>query len=677
MSYNAFLVDDVGRTYPRKNQYIIDLIALHDAGDEKGAKTLMRHAATHPYHLALKSYAEKEKAFLRGLEKDSTAVGSTIVKQLRYRIDTGQEKLEFYKDYVDLTYDAELKYHTALKDVERLPDVLGFYYETTKALEEAKAEEKTIDKKAEAEFQQQLSTYRAQRKAELNEKNRDLKEKEREGIISKKAYRNGLSENKKHYKVSVDAKSCEGPTKRVVDKINHLDHTLKQGMKDRLKVVDEEISGIRRTTPIETTGRFSLVPFLTAPFPGLGQLFNRQFSKAIAFLVASLFIYLIAIPYGLGFGNYQGNGIAGLITLAEGGKRLDRSLIFMIEGIIALFLLAFAVLALVISFRDVYRTEKNKILGIRPDNHFEVQMKLERDGFPHLVSFPAWVIIVFIVLVPIMTAILLSFTGMDPQHQSKFGWVGIQNYAMIARGEGLAGSLFWLILAWTLIWTVLATSLQIFIGFMLALLTNNERVKGKKFFRTIFILPWAIPAFITIMFFSILLSPNGYLTELLSSFAGRVIEVKNNPVLTRAALILIQAWCGSSYVFLLTTGVLQSIPSDLYEAAEIDGASNWQRLTKITIPLVLFQTAPLLVTQYTFNFNNYSIIALFNDGGPFEPTKFGNLAGSTDILISYIYKLVMANEYQAMGAAITIVISIGLMVVAFLGYRNSQAFKEG
>ena len=121
---------------------------------------------------------------------------------------------------------------------------------------------------------------------------------------------------------------------------------------------------------------------------------------------------------------------------------------------------------------------------------------------------------------------------------------------------------------------------------------------------------------------------------------------------------------------------MQGIPKDLYEAAEIDGATGFQRTMKITVPLVLYQTAPLLIMQYTFNFNNFSIIYLFNLGGPFNPTKYGNLAGSSDILISYIYKLTIENQYQAIGAAITIGISLVLMVFAFLNFRRTKAFKE-
>lgn len=119
--------------------------------------------------------------------------------------------------------------------------------------------------------------------------------------------------------------------------------------------------------------RKDLKSIISAPIPGVGQLLNGQWQKGLMFLVGALFIFLIAIPYALGFGNYQGQGIAGLISLAQGGKRLDRSIIFMIEGILAL---AFVLIALAIfigSFLDAYRTEKGEIQGIRPNSYFETK----------------------------------------------------------------------------------------------------------------------------------------------------------------------------------------------------------------------------------------------------------------------------------------------------------------
>ena len=258
---------------------------------------------------------------------------------------------------------------------------------------------------------------------------------------------------------------------------------------------------------------------------------------------------------------------------------------------------------------------------------------------------------------------------MDPNHQAKFGWVSLENYKMIFLGKGLVGSVFWKILGWTIIWTVGATTLAVALGFILAIVLNNDRIKGKVIFRSIYLLPWAVPAFITILFFSILSSPNGALTEILKGIFGPDFSIKNDATVVKCALICIQAWLGSAYVFLLSTGVLQSINSELYEAADIDGATNFKKLAKITVPLVLFQTGPMLVGQYTFNFNNFSIIYLFNGGGPFNPVEYGNLAGETDLLISYIYKLTMENQFQALGAAISIIISISLSS-AFISFSS-------
>ncbi len=335
-----------------------------------------------------------------------------------------------------------------------------------------------------------------------------------------------------------------------------------------------------------------------------------------------------------------------------------------------------ALFILIASFRDVRKTENENIKGVRVKTWFETTQNIEREGFPYLVSIPAYVLIAFIVLIPVITTFLISFTNMDPDHQTKFNWIGLSNYALVAKGEGIAGGAFWLILRWTLLWTAGATTFAIAIGFILSLIVNQERVVGKKIFRTIYIHPWAVPAFITIMFFTLMVSRNGPLTEIINGIFNINLDIKNSTNATRIFLILLQGWLGSAYVFLLSTGVLQGIPKDLYEAAEIDGAKGFQQTLRITIPLVLFQTAPLLINQYTFNFNNFSIIYLFNRGGPFFPSLYGNLAGSSDLLISYIYKLTVQNQYQGIGAAITIVISLVLMFVSYLGYRNTKAFKE-
>jgi len=691
--YNEFLYDDIGNEYSRKHLYLQEL-ARHQstlksvsASDKekviKSINVLTSNRKNHPYHVELEAFKKAERNFKvtlnAKLKLHMTSLDPSLDRKQRAfesELFKAKEKVNFYQSYTGLCYDAELEYEKGRLIIEQLPEIMLKYKNTVDELDQAKAHLEKIDPKKEEAFKSEYKAFKADQQKRYRDGVQKLKDKRAAKNISEKALKNGKIELKKKNKESLTLKSYESDKRATKELIGNKKYILSKGIKRDVNVMKSNISDVRRRMPMEVLKTKPFYAWLTAPLPGLGQLLNKQFFKAILFAIGSLFIYGIAIPYALGFGNYQGDGIAGLVTLASEGKKIDKSLIFMIEGIVAIFLVAFSIAIYLISYFDVLKVEKDIIKGIRPRNWFESLTKVESEGFPYLVSLPALIVTIFIVIVPITTAIMLSFTGMNPKNQSKFPWVGFDNYTLIATGSGLAGSVFWSILGWTLVWTLVATSMAILVGFMLAIIAHNDRIKGKTFFRTVFLLPWAVPAFITIMFFSIMFSPNGAITTILNDIFNVQLTVKTDPFYSRVVLILLQTWLGSSYVFLLSTGVLQAIPGDLYEAAQIDGATEWQKLRKITIPIVLFQTAPLLVGQYTFNFNNFSIIYLFNSGGPFNPSKYGNLAGSTDLLISYIYKLTMENQYQSIGAAITIVISLGLMLFAFIGFKNSKAFRE-
>lgn len=688
--YSEVLYDDIGNAHPRMNKYLDELSKLQTQYEDSPSDRLKADIAklkkekdNHPYIKSLKAYEEKKKAFDHDLRKKVAEFRSKLPNEMSRRMKglkvdefIASAEKDFYSSYKTLSYETLYEYEKACIEVAQYPSIIEHLDANEQGLIMARGASKVYEPEKEKLIKADVDRFTLEEKAVRDKSIQRLKEKRAQGIISKKALEDGITEAKLLYRDNVKVKSYEVPSKANRELIGNKKFEINKTNKRKVNVLKANVADLRRKTPVEIERQTPVNAWIGILIPGVGQALNKQYIKALMFLLMTVFIYAIAIPYSLGFANYQGDGIAGLISLAEGGRKIDKSIIFMIEGIISLFLCAFSVVFYYVSFKDALDVEKNAIKGTRPNNWFETRVRASEEGFPIMVSMPALFVTVFIVIVPITTAILLSFTGMDPKNQSKFPWVGLENYKLIALGEGIAGSNFWLILGWTVIWTLTATTLAILLGFFLALAVNNERIKGKVFFRSVFLLPWAVPAFITVMFFNIMFSPSGAMTELISNVVGYNLVVKQDANLTRITLIMIQGWLGSSYVFLLSTGVLQAIPADLYEAAQIDGATPWQRLRRITLPIVLFQTAPLLVGQYTFNFNNFSVIYLFNTGGPFEPTKYGNLAGASDLLISYIYKLVMDNQYQAIGAAITIVISMGLMVFAFIGFRNSKAFRE-
>ena len=692
--FNKYLYDNINREYDRKNLYLYEVSALQEeieaaTGKEKQElqnklNELVKNKKNHAYNKKLAEYKEKEKAFLIEVKNKvsdyKTKVDTSLpkrVQNLQIRLFKAKELVKFYQNYTELTYDAELIYEQSKIEIAQIPPVIDFAKQCTNDLKEAQNKLSKLNNVNNEKFNTEFKAFKEEENKKLQERIKEIKSKCKEGLISGQAKDNTIKELKRKYKEVILVKSFECEKTYNEEIVKNKKYELFKTVKQKINTVNINVADLRRVYPVETEKTMPWVSWVTFLIPGLAQAINKQYIKAIIMFFATIYIYLMAIPYSLGYGNYKGDGIAGLITLAADGGRLDRSIIFMIEGILAIFLLLIGIFLMFVCFKDANKVEKDTIKGSRYKSWVETKQTLFEDGFPYLVLSPAAIITIFIVCIPVVTTVLLAFTGMGPDTQAKFGWEALKNYKMIFLGEGMVGAIFWRILGWTIVWTIGATTLAIALGFILAIVLNNDRIKGKVLFRSIYLLPWAVPAFISILFFSILAADGGTVVNSLKEVFGPNFSIKNDPFVIRVTLICIQAWLGSAYIFLLSTGVLQSINAELYEAADIDGATNFKKLSKITVPLVLFQTAPLLVGQYTFNFNNFSIIALFNNGGPFDPSKYGNLAGSSDLLISYIFKLTMNNQYQAIGATITVIISVALMIIAYIGYKNTDAFKRG
>ncbi|ACB09951.1 MAG TPA: DUF4896 domain-containing protein [Thermotoga sp.] len=259
-------------------------------------------------------------------------------------------------------------------------------------------------------------------------------------------------------------------------------------------------------------------------------------------------------------------------------------------------------------------------------------------------------------------------------------FVGWKNFLRIVKDPKVSGPFFRIFL-WTFVWAVLSVVLSLAVGLPFALVLNNPRLKGRNLYRTLLIIPWAIPVFI-----SALVWRNGLLNEsygvinkfLLPLFGLEPIKWFNDPFWARVGVLLVNVWLTFPYMMTISLGALQSIPPELYEVAAIDGAGRFRRFLHITFPLLMTIVAPLLVSSFAFSFNNFTIIYLITGGGPPIPNST-TPTGYTDILISYVYKLAFeGGQGQDFGFASAISILIFFLVggISFVNFKLSGAFEE-
>ncbi len=267
------------------------------------------------------------------------------------------------------------------------------------------------------------------------------------------------------------------------------------------------------------------------------------------------------------------------------------------------------------------------------------------------------------------------FTSEDGVRLSTQSWgesIGFDNYVRIFTDSRISSD-FFSIFAWTLVFAVLSVATTFFLGLILAVVLNDPRMKGQRTYRSILLLPYAIPGFISLLIWSGFFNTDfGLINEL----TGLSVNWFGDPTTAKIAVLLTNLWLGFPYMFLVATGALQAVPSELKEAASIDGASGWTQFRKVTLPLVMVSVAPLLVASFAFNFNNFNAIQLLTEGGPFTPAN--PTAGGTDILISYTYRLAFGTSAQQIGfaSAISVILFILTGVLAAIQFRGTRALED-
>lgn len=418
---------------------------------------------------------------------------------------------------------------------------------------------------------------------------------------------------------------------------------------------------------------------LLSLIPGLGQIYNKQLFKGFTFLgITGLFVYEL-VSFGFG-------ALTDFITLGDTpGVKGDNSLFLMIIGTLQIIITIVFIIFLIFNMIDAKRIANFWNEGFKVNQTFEEHKdNILDNGFPYLLIIPAYIFMTFAIIFPVLVTLFTAFLNYDFKNMPPaklLDWIGFANFANIFTLSTFRDA-FTSVFLWTLIWTLCATTLQIVLGIFTAVVAHQPFIKFKRIFGVIFLLPWAVPAFITILTFSNMFNDSiGAMNTQVIPFINKLIPFveigkiawKTNPFWTKVAIIMVQGWLGFPYIYVMVTSILQSISEDLYEAAKIDGANAYKRFTSITLPVIFSVAAPTFLTQYTGNFNNFTMIYLFNNGGP---GSVGGGAGATDILISWIYKLTTGTSPQfSFAAALTLIISVVVISVSLIVFKRTKAFE--
>ncbi|MFI5526226.1 carbohydrate ABC transporter permease [Streptomyces platensis] len=286
---------------------------------------------------------------------------------------------------------------------------------------------------------------------------------------------------------------------------------------------------------------------------------------------------------------------------------------------------------------------------------------------------PVVLVIGVIIGYPLVRGVFLSLTDANEANVERnigvnhlpatYKFTGLDNYRAV-----LSDGVFWDRLGWTVLWTVACVSLTFLVGLTLANMLNRT-LRGRTFYRLALILPWAIPAFISVFTWRMLYNEkNGILNKLLSGGGIDAVPWLNDPTWAKLSVIAVNVWLGVPFMLVALLGGLQSIPGELYEAAEMDGASAWQRFRHITVPGLRAVSSTVILLSTIWTFNMFPVIFLLTRGGPGD---------ATEILVTYAYRLSFIDSPRnfSESAAWGVLILVLLSVVAVV-YRRALR-KQG
>jgi arabinogalactan oligomer/maltooligosaccharide transport system permease protein len=329
----------------------------------------------------------------------------------------------------------------------------------------------------------------------------------------------------------------------------------------------------------------------------------------------------------------------------------------------------------------------------------EPKLTVKKSLLPWAYIAPAGVLMLIITFLPQSFQVWMAFTDFrvknlrfnifNPATWAQFAPsyaepYGLGNFIKILTNNlALENYNFWRLLAFNITWTVVNVFFHVSLGVIIALALNSKGLIGRRIYRALFVLPWAIPGYISALTWRNMFDQNfgaiNYLIAAINNTFGtsfatdiRWIGETTPPIggilsflpLAFYALLMANVWLGWPFMTVVATGALQSIPGELYEAADMDGANGWAKFWNVTVPMIRPAMVPAIMLGTIWTFNNFNVIYFISKGDPF---------GRTDILVTQAFKLVFEQRLYGVAAAFSIVIFFILLIFTLLQNRLTRA----
>lgn len=310
---------------------------------------------------------------------------------------------------------------------------------------------------------------------------------------------------------------------------------------------------------------------------------------------------------------------------------------------------------------------KNTNIEQKTSTKTSLLSRIKKNRVAYLYIAPALLVVMLVSIFPIIYGVGLSFFNMNlyTMGSGTVKFVGLHNYF---KALGGIDAQFFKVLLRTLIWTAVNVFFHVSIGLVIALVLNRQNLKFRGLYRTLIILPWAVPQFVTALVWKMLYNDRfGFINLFLKSVGLNPVSWLSDGSIAFISVIIVNIWLGFPFMSMVATGALQSISKEYYEAADIDGASFFQKLFKITLPLLKPAILPATLLGTIWTFTNFNVIYLITGGGP---------NNATEIVSTYQFNVLTRQSAYSMAATYSVIVSIILMLITFINMRVSKALDQ-